>query len=198
MRLQWFSNSDGSGGANRRRSMRISQGDTVMIQKYGGKRGISIITGILPKSKDTVRGSGRFDAKSGYFGDLQAKGLFGSKQEFSENAGHETPETTPKCTNKDKTVPAKKNEEKFKELGLGSDGNEKGQLKKPPGNELINSGTDLKEDQIKKLVAEELAGSNVSPENNPDSASNTVIQDDIDTQLAASFNGEIDPVLMVL
>ena len=67
------SNSDGSGGANRRRSMRISQGDTVMIQKYGGKRGISIITGILPKSKDTVHGSGRFDAKSGYFGDLQAK-----------------------------------------------------------------------------------------------------------------------------
>ena len=150
------SNSDGSGGANRRRSMRISQGDTVLIQKYGGKRGISIIIGILPKSKDTVLGSGRFDAKSGYFGDLQAKGLFGSKQEFSENAGHETPETTPKCTNKDKTVPAKKDEEKFKELGLGDAENKKGQLKKPPGNELINSGTDLKEDQIKKLVAEEI------------------------------------------
>ena len=189
------SNSDGSGGANRRRSMRISQGDTVMIQKYGGKRGISIITGILPKSKDTVRGSGRFDAKSGYFGDLQAKGLFGSKQEFSENAGHETPETTPKCTNKDKTVPAKKNEEKFKELGLGDAENAKGQLKKPPGNELINSGTDLKEDEIKKLVAEEKAISDVSPENNPDPASNTVQQDDsigaqLDTELAAAQQGD--------
>ena len=141
------SNSDGSGGANRRRSMRISQGDTVMIQKYGGKRGISIITGILPKSKDTVRGSGRFDAKSGYFGDLQAKGLFGSKQEFSENAGHETPETTPKCTNKDKTVPAKRKEEKFKELGLGTDvPNTKGQLKKPPGNDKSLDATLARED----------------------------------------------------
>ena len=141
------SNSDGSGGANRRRSMRISQGDTVMIQKYGGKRGISIIIGILPKSKDTVLGSGRFDAKSGYFGDLQAKGLFGSKQEFSENAGHETPETTPKCTNKDKTVPAKRKEEKFKELGLGTDvPNTKGQLKKPPGNDKSLDATLARED----------------------------------------------------
>ena len=127
--------------------MRISQGDTVLIQKYGGKRGISIIIGILPKSKDTVLGSGRFDAKSGYFGDLQAKGLFGSKQEFSENAGHETPETTPRCTNKDKTVPAKRNEEKFKELGLGTDvPNTKGQLKKPPGNDKSLDATLARED----------------------------------------------------
>ena len=141
------SNSDGSGGANRRRSMRISQGDTVLLEKYGGKRGISIIIGILPKSKDTVLGSGRFDAKSGYFGDLQPKGLFGSKQEFSENAGHETPETTPRCTNKDKTVPAKRNEEKFKELGLGTDvPNTKGQLKKPPGNDKSLDATLARED----------------------------------------------------
>ena len=126
------SNSDGSGGANRRRSMRISQGDTVLIQKYGGKRGISIIIGILPKSKDTVLGSGRFDAKSGYFGDLQAKGLFGSKQEFSENAGHESPGTTPRCTNKDKTVPAKKKEDLFSTFGLGDTTNKIGQFLKPP------------------------------------------------------------------
>ena len=48
----------------------------------------------------TVFGSGRFDAKSGYFGNDQPKGLFGSKQEFSECAGHESPGTTPRCTNK--------------------------------------------------------------------------------------------------
>jgi len=125
------SNSDGSGGANRRRSMRISQGDTVLLEKYGGKRGISIIIGILPKSKDTVLGSGRFDAKSGYFGDLQAKGLFGPKQEFSENAGHDSPETTPKCSNKDKTVPAKKKEDLFSQFGLGGSENVLGQFAKP-------------------------------------------------------------------
>lgn len=141
------SNSDGSGGANRRRSMRISQGDTVLLEKYGGKRGISIIIGILPKSKDTVLGSGRFDAKSGYFGDLQPKGLFGSNQEFSENAGHDSPETTPRCSHIDKTVPAIRNEEKLKELGLGTDvPNTKGQLKKPPGNDRSLDATLARED----------------------------------------------------
>lgn len=133
------SNSDGSGGGNRRRSMRISQGDTVMVLKYGGKRGISIIIGILPKSKDTVLGSGRFDAKSGYFADLQPKGLFGSKQEFSENAGHDSPETTPKCTNKDKTVPVKKKDDLFSQFGLGGAENTLNQFAKP-SKPLISQG----------------------------------------------------------
>ena len=88
---------------------------------------------------------------------LRVEHQFGSKQEFSENAGHETPETTPKCTNKDKTVPAKKNEEKFNQLGLGDTENKKGQLKKPPGNELINSGTNLTDKQIRATVNAETA-----------------------------------------
>ena len=125
------SNSDGSGGADRRRSMRISQGDTVIGLKYGGKRGIAFITGIIPRTKNTVFGPGRFDTETGYYVSLQARGLFGSNQEFSECAGHESPGTTPRCANKDKTVPAKKKEEKLKELGLGDTENKIGQLKKP-------------------------------------------------------------------
>ena len=39
--------SDGSGGSNFRKSLRISQGDTVVGFKYGGKRGVAIIFGIL-------------------------------------------------------------------------------------------------------------------------------------------------------
>ena len=137
--------------------MRISQGDTVIGLKYGGKRGIAFIIGIIPRTKNTVFGPNRYDTETGYYVSLQARGLFGSNQEFSECAGHESPETTPKCTNKDKTVPAKKNEEKFNQLGLGDTENKKGQLKKPPGNELINSGTDLKEDEIRGIVNAEIA-----------------------------------------
>ena len=151
------SNSDGSGGADRRRSMRISQGDTVIGLKYGGKRGIAFIIGIIPRTKNTVFGPNRYDTETGYYVSLQARGLFGSNQEFSECAGHETPEPTPKCTNKDKTVPAKKNEEKFNQLGLGDTENKKGQLKKPPGNELINSGTNLTDKQIRATVNAETA-----------------------------------------
>ena len=143
---------DGSGASDFRKSPRIAQGDIVLVGKFGGKRGISIIMGVFPRTRDTIFGEGRFDSKTGYFGSQQAKGLFGGNQEFNDRGGHNTPETTPKCTNKDKTVPAKKNEEKFKEFGLGDAENAKGQLKKPPGNELINSGTNLTDEQIRETV----------------------------------------------
>ena len=125
-------NSDGTGAADRRRSSRIRQGDTVVVAKIGGKRGVSCILGAFPRTKNTVFGSGRFDAKSGYFGNDQPKGLFGSKQEFSECAGHESPGTTSRCTNIDKTVPAKKKEDLFSKFGLGDTENKIGQFLKPP------------------------------------------------------------------
>jgi len=126
------SNSDGSGGADRRRSMRISPGDTVIGLKYGGKRGIAFITGIIPRTKNTVFGPNRYDTETGYYVSLQARGLFGSNQEFSECAGHESPGTTPRCTNKDKTVPANKKEDLFSKFGLGGAENKIGQFLKPP------------------------------------------------------------------
>ena len=133
-------NSDGTGAADRRRSSRIRQGDTVVGFKYGGKRGIALIFGAIPRTRDTVFGSGRFDAKSGYFGNDQPKGLFGSKQEFSECAGHESPGTTPRCTNKDKTVPAKKKEDLFSKFGLGGVENTLGQFAKPVISQGIAAG----------------------------------------------------------
>ena len=134
-------NSDGTGAADRRRSSRIRQGDTVVGFKYGGKRGIALIFGAIPRTRDTVFGSGRFDAKSGYFGNDQPKGLFGSKQEFSECAGHESPGITPRCTNKDKTVPAVMPEEKQNQLGI-SPGvpNTLGQFAKPVISQGIAAG----------------------------------------------------------
>ena len=134
------SNSDGSGGADHRRSMRISQGDTVIGLKYGGKRGIAFIIGIIPRTKNTVFGPNRYDTETGYFGNDQPKGLFGSKQEFSECAGHESPETTPRCTKKDKTVPAKKKEDLFSKFGLGGVENTLGQFAKPVISQGIAAG----------------------------------------------------------
>ena len=125
-------NSDGTGAADHRRSMRIRQGDTVIGLKVGGKRGVACILGAFPRTKNTVFDSGRFGAKSAYFGNDQAKGLFGSKQEFNECAGHESPETTPRCAFKDKTVPANKNEDLFSKFSLGDTENKIGQFLKPP------------------------------------------------------------------
>ena len=148
----------GSGAADRRRSARIAQGDTVIGFKYGGDEGISIIFGTIPRPRQVKFGEGLFDAKSGYYSNLQPKGLFGSNQEFSDCGGHESPGTTSRCTNKDKTVRAVMPEEDQNQLGIGPDvTNTKGQLKKPPGNELINSGTDLKEDEIRATVNAETA-----------------------------------------
>ena len=125
-------NSDGTGAADRRRSARIRQGDTVVGIKIGGKRGVACILGAFPRTKNTVFHPGSFGAKSGRFGNDQSKGLFGSNQEFSECAGHESPETTTRCAFKDKTVPAKKKEDLFSKYNLGDTENKIGQFLKPP------------------------------------------------------------------
>ena len=149
--------SDGSGGSNFRKSLRISQGDTVVGFKYGGKRGVAIIFGILARTTNTKVGTGRFDTKSGYFGELQPKGLFGSNQEFNDRKGHDTPNSNPKCSNKDKSVPAKRDADKFQEQGLNSKENVKGQFKKPPNNKLTAEEQKEIEEAIKaeKLLAGE-------------------------------------------
>ena len=123
---------DGSGASDFRKSPRIAQGDIVLVAKFGGKRGISIIMGIFPRTRNTIFGEGRFDSKTGYFGSQQAKGLFGVKQEFNDRGGHLTPETTPRCSNKDKSKSASKKEDLFNKFGLGDTENKVGQFLKPP------------------------------------------------------------------
>ena len=129
--IAMLGNCDGSGAADHRRSVRISQGDTVVGFKYGGKRGISIIFGVFPRTKNTVFGDGRFDAKSGYYGNDQPKGLMGRTQEHNENSGHVTPETTKSCANHDKSKSATKKQELFDVQGLSFSENMLGQYKKP-------------------------------------------------------------------
>ena len=59
---------EGRGGDNYSQSVRISQGDIVYGNKIGGKRGINIILGMLGRTEFIKYGGGRFDAKSGFFG----------------------------------------------------------------------------------------------------------------------------------
>tara|TARA_B100000073_G_scaffold100286_1_gene79849 strand:- start:112 stop:606 length:495 start_codon:yes stop_codon:yes gene_type:complete len=93
----------GSGGASVSKSCRISQGDVVVLEKISG---ISFIVGVFGRNNETVYGTGRFDAKSGFFGRQQPKNVLG-RQEVSERFGHFTPRPLPKGSGSDKSVKRK-------------------------------------------------------------------------------------------
>jgi len=81
----------GSGAASVSKSCRISQGDVVVLEKISG---ISFIVGVFGRNYETVYGSGRFDAKSGFFGKQQPKNI-SKRQEVSERFGHFAPRSLP-------------------------------------------------------------------------------------------------------
>lgn len=72
----------GSGGANRSQSVRISQGDVVVLIKISG---IPHIVGLYGRTSRIKYGTGRFDAKPGFFGKQQPRNLQGR----GENSGCE-------------------------------------------------------------------------------------------------------------
>ena len=72
----------GSGGANRSQSVRISQGDVVVLIKISG---IPHIIGVYGRTSRIKYGTGRFDAKPGFYGKMQPKNL----QLRGENSGCE-------------------------------------------------------------------------------------------------------------
>ena len=80
---------DGSGGAGKLKTSKISQGDTVTGIFLAADEQGPIIQNVLPRSAVEVRGDGKFDAKSGYTKDT-TKGLLGN-QEFNEQDNVATP-----------------------------------------------------------------------------------------------------------
>jgi len=80
---------DGSGGAGKLKTSKISQGDTVTGIFLAADEQGPIIQNVLPRSAVEVRGDGKFDAKSG-FTDQTTKGLLGN-QEFNEQDNVATP-----------------------------------------------------------------------------------------------------------
>ena len=65
----------GSGGGNFTKSVHVAQGDIVFGVKVGGKRGISIIIGLFPRSKSIEYGVSRFESQSGFYKEIKPTGL---------------------------------------------------------------------------------------------------------------------------
>jgi len=114
----------GSGGANRGQSVKIVQGDIVTGYKVGGKRGIAFIDGVIPRSslggQSAVKfGSGRFDAKSGFWGKNQPANIF-EKDEVNCGEGVCTPRPLNKGSGSDKSQKRETPIDKLAEIGINA------------------------------------------------------------------------------
>jgi|SRR5210317_522932 hypothetical protein len=114
----------GSGGANRGQSVKIVQGDIVTGYKMGGKRGIAFIDGVIPRSslggESVVKfGSGRFDAKSGFWGKNQPARIF-EKDEVNSGEGVCTPRPLNKGSGSDKSQKRETPIDKLAEIGINA------------------------------------------------------------------------------
>ena len=99
----------GSGGAYKLRSVRISQGDTV----YGirGPGGPLTITGVFPRTRNTILSDAPFGTKSGFYGDLEDNGIISG--EFNEQVGPATPGGVPLINKSNRENP----KDKVSEIG---------------------------------------------------------------------------------
>tara|TARA_A100001391_G_scaffold205288_1_gene204771 strand:+ start:1694 stop:2632 length:939 start_codon:yes stop_codon:yes gene_type:complete len=99
----------GSGGAYKLRSVRISQGDTVHgIRGHGGPL---TITGVFPRTRNTILSDAPFGTKSGFYGDLEDNGIISG--EFNEQVGPATPGGVPLINKSNRENP----KDKVSEIG---------------------------------------------------------------------------------
>ena len=125
---------DGSGGANRSRTVRISQGDVVRGKFLDGSaKQQPVIESVLGRTSGTRYGKGRFESKSGFWGKLQPNKLLG-RSETNETS---TEPCTPKPLNVDnKTKKNKeslaKQKEALSKMGVDPENNSVGQIKPVP------------------------------------------------------------------
>ena len=99
----------GSGGAYKLRSVRISQGDTV--HGIRGPGGPLTITGVFPRTRNTILSDAPFGTKSGFYGDLEDNGIISG--EFNEQVGPATPGGVPLINKSNRENP----EDKVSEIG---------------------------------------------------------------------------------
>ena len=99
----------GSGGAYKLRSVRISQGDTV--HGIRGPGGPLTITGVFPRTRNTILSDAPFGTKSGFYGDLEDNGIISG--EFNEQVGPATPGGVPLINKSNRKNP----KDKVSEIG---------------------------------------------------------------------------------
>ncbi len=105
-----FSVTDGSGGAGRMKTSKITQGDMVFGYFMAPDKGFPVIAGVLGRTKDKVNSGGKFGSENG-FTVSKKPGLTG-RQEVNETNGPCIPQVKPKGsgtgTGKGKAIPKSK------------------------------------------------------------------------------------------
>jgi len=153
---------DGSGGAGRLRTPKISPGDVVLGRFLDGdKRQIPMITNVLGRTSGVKYGSGRFDVKSGFGEDVKAGGL--GQQEYNQQdnvvSGVLTKKQPPKGDG-GKTDQQRKNETAAlieKQTGI-TPGQGVGTVSEARSNAVAKQITNTSDDVLKKLNSGEFVG----------------------------------------
>ena len=136
--LVQFGVTDGSGAANKMRTPRISQGDVVRGKFLDGSaKQQPIIEGVLGRTSGTRYGKGRFESKTGFWGNIKPGNLLQRDEANETSTPPCVPKAIPKGSGSDKTSTRKVDTESLKAAGVNPDGEAKvGEVKKPPGNGL--------------------------------------------------------------
>ena len=155
---------DGTGAANRQRSIRLTQGDVVTGEFLDGSaRQQPVVTGCLGRTSGTRYGKGRFESKTGFEGKNKALGLLGKAETNETSSAPCVPRALPGGSGSDRSV--KKPEptdtdkkELLREAGIDPEAEAKtSEVAKPPGNGLTEEEQKEIEEAIKaeKLLAGE-------------------------------------------
>jgi hypothetical protein len=165
----------GSGAGGRFSTVKISQGDVVYGFKYGGRKGVAIIFGVLGRNPQTKLGTTRFSPKSGFYGDNQPLNIMG-RNEF--NSMNEIPVPISNTGSTDKTKKREVPKEACKAAGIDPDGEAKsGELATPEGN---GSTTPPVINSIGQVVPKSITG-----QWNPDFSEGSISQTDFDNVINA-------------
>ena len=147
---------DGTGAANRQRSIRLTQGDVVTGEFLDGSaRQQPVVTGCLGRTSGTRYGKGRFESKTGFEGKNKALGLLGKAETNETSSAPCVPRALPGGSGSDKTKERSVPKNVLEQAGINPEvGAELSEVAKPPGN---GSNEEEIEEAIKaeKLLAGE-------------------------------------------
>ena len=154
---------DGTGAANRQRSIRLTQGDVVTGEFLDGSaRQQPVVTGCLGRTSGTRYGKGRFESKTGFEGKNKPLGLLGRAETNETSSAPCVPRALPKGSGSDKSIERSVPKNVLKQVGINPEvGAELSEVEKPFGNRLNEEEQREIEEAIeaeKLLAGEEVDG----------------------------------------
>lgn len=158
----------GSGAGGRCSTVKISQGDVVYGFKYGGRKGVAIIFGVLGRNPQTKLGTTRFSPKSGFYGNHKPLGILGRNEHNSQS---EIPIPIAQQSSSNKTNKRETPKKELEAVGINPSGPTKlGELVTPEGN---GSTTPPVVNSIGQVVPKSITG-----QWNPDFSEGSISQTD--------------------